>query len=86
MQQEAAEKLVSGESRNVVRVPRQVLQDMFWAAKGALGVHDPVLPEQRPQKRSEQLWLGETTERAVEAKLPAADQLLKAIHASMQAN
>src|ERR1039457_6872657 len=50
-------------------VGTEIAQHMFRAAKGRLGVNDPVMAEQYPQPSSESVRLGEWQQAAVELKL-----------------
>ena len=52
-------------------VGAEIAQHMFRAAKGRLGVNDPVVAEQYPQPSSESARLGEWHQAAVELKLAA---------------
>src|SRR5260370_42267252 len=42
---------------NTVGLPAEVAQDLPSAAKGRLGIDDPILPEQSAEKSQKQLWL-----------------------------
>src|ERR1019366_1097216 len=58
-------------------VAGQVVENMFGAAEGWLGVDDPILPEQLPEEGGETAWSGQILLRAVELQLVLRDELLQ---------
>jgi hypothetical protein len=57
---------------DAMSVTGQIVQHMFRSAKGRLGIHDPVLLNERAQKGREVLLLGQRHALAVEPELVAA--------------
>src|SRR5215510_2739682 len=69
-------------------VPRQVLQDMVWPAKGWLRIHDPILQKQSSQEPAEVTFLRQRQTLTEEGELlgvesaPQASAELAAEHAA----
>ena len=70
---EANESMVG--DRDAVGIAREIMQNMFGAAEGWLGVDDPVLSEELSQKSAEGTWFGESLKRAVELELVLLEEL-----------
>ena len=63
---------------HAVRIARQILEYMFWSAKWRLGVDDPILPEQLPEKRVKWFGLAQRFDPPMEAELLLAEEALQA--------
>jgi hypothetical protein len=72
---EANESMVG--DRDAVGIAREIMQNMFGAAEGWLGVDDPVLAEKLSQKSAEGTRFRETPERAVELELVLLEESSK---------
>lgn len=61
-----------------MRVARQVMQHMYWPAKGRLGVDDPIVTEQLAEKLREHPRVCQDLQRAMKLQFIAARQVLAA--------
>ena len=62
---------------NAMRVASQILEDMLGPSEGTLGVHHPVLTEQRTEKRMESFLLAEPIEASGKQQLAVTESLLE---------
>src|SRR5258705_12026180 len=62
---------------NAMRIARQVMENVLRTAEGRLGVHHPVLTEQRAKKRAEGRLLCEGLKSAGEAQLSFSESFLQ---------
>ena len=54
---------------HAMSITAEILEHMFWAAERSFGVDHPVLSEQGPQPRGEDLRLSERLQASVEIEL-----------------
>src|ERR1019366_3570521 len=63
---------------HAVRIAGQILEYVFWSAKWRLGIDDPILTEQLPQKSVKWFGFAQMLQPPMEAELLLAEEALQA--------